>query len=317
MKTAPMVLAIAAGLLGVGTAVVFGPSHTTHGIVIPILAGLVAFGAIGATSAVVPSFQDRRNLALTSCAAGLAACGFVGLMSIGPPALVAAFLLLLCAVMNGPWAWRRLIGGAAVFLAVSLVVFSILFVAATRIGVRKVGVPQDTQVAGAFQRVDYADAFRIELPRDFAGDIDEVARTVAASMRPSWLKDGSKDREVRPPLQPGSSVGHWPVFQRSNDEVVLGLERSFIDLRLSILLRDETTHMSVTATTVARYNNWIGVVYFVPVRYGHQIVLADTMRKTKASLDARSKAGKDSARSERTSARIERTSARLERVSTR
>ncbi len=279
-----MVLAIAAGFLSVGTAVVLGSSHSTHGIVIPLLAALVAFGAMGATSAVVPTFQDRRNLALTSCAAGLAACGFVGLMSIGPLAFGAAFLLLLCAVMNGPWTWRSLIGGVAVFVAGSLVVFSILFAAATRMGVQKVGIPHDTKVAGAFQRIDYADAFRIDLPRDFDGDIDEVARAVAASMRPSWSRDRSKDREVQPPLQPGASVGHWPVFQRSDDEVVLGLDRSYIDLRLSILLRDERTCLSVTATTVARYNNWIGAIYFVPVRYGHQIVLADTMRKTKALL---------------------------------
>ncbi len=71
----------------------------------------------------------------------------------------------------------------------------------------------------------------------------------------------------------------------------LGLDRSFIDLRLSILLREEEASVSVIATTVARYNNWIGVVYFVPVRYGHQIVLADTMRKTKAALGTRSRAG--------------------------
>ena len=38
------------------------------------------------------------------------------------------------------------------------------------------------------------------------------------------------------------------------------------------------------ASTITRFNNWKGSLYFIPVRYGHQIVLADTMRKLKARL---------------------------------
>ncbi len=288
MNTVSKLFALTGGVLSVGTAVVFWSSQAVHGLVIPIAIGLGVFGAIAATLAVVSSMQGRRIHAITVCAAGLAACGFVGLMSIGPLAFIAAFLLVVSVVANGPWGWRRLIAGSAVFFVSSLAVFSVLFVAATRIGVRKVAVPKDSSVVQAFEIIDYADAFQIDLAGHFEGDIDDVARAVAESMKPSWLNGESQEREVQTDLQPGSSAGHWPVYLRSDDEVILGLNRSFIDLRFSVLLRDKNGRLSVTATTVARYNNWIGRIYFLPVRYGHQIVIADTLRKTKVALDARS-----------------------------
>ncbi len=136
-----------------------------------------------------------------------------------------------------------------------------------------------------FKTFDYADAFQINLPRNYDVDIDDVVRAMAESMKPSRLNDGSRKSEAQPHLQPGSLVGHWPVHLRSDNEMILGLDRSFIDLRLSILLRDENDHLSVTVTTVARYNTWLGVIYFLPVRYGHQIVIADTMRRIKVALD--------------------------------
>ena len=42
----------------------------------------------------------------------------------------------------------------------------------------------------------------------------------------------------------------------------------------------------VTIPAVARYNNWMGRLYFIPVRFGHQIVLSDTMRRVEAQLSA-------------------------------
>ncbi len=208
-------------------------------------------------------------------------------MSIGPLAFVASFLFLASVVASGPREWRRLIIGSALFLASSLIVFSILLVATTRIGVRKVAVPIDSGVARAFKTVDYADTFQIDLTPDYDGEIDDVARAVASSMSPSWSNNESQKHGSRSRLQPGSTVGHWPVYLRSDDEVILGLDRSFIDLRFSILLRNEENRFTVTATTVARYNNCLGVLYFLPVRYGHQIVIADTMRKTRAALNLR------------------------------
>ena len=60
---------------------------------------------------------------------------------------------------------------------------------------------------------------------------------------------------------------------------------SFIDLRLTLRLAEGDAGPTVSATTIARYNDWWGRLYFIPVRYGHRIVLADTMRRLALLLE--------------------------------
>lgn len=292
MNTAASGLAVVGGCVCLGTAAFNWPSHTAQGLVTPLLFGLVVFGSLGVVAAFARVRERlRKTLAIVLCTGGLISCGLVGFMSIGPPTLAAALLFLCAAVLNGPWSLRNVASSVLVFLASSVFWFSILFFAATRIGVQKVQVPDDSDVLTAFPLIDYADAFQVCLPPGFKGDIEYVVNSVATSMMPSWLQKRPGGTADIPRLQPGSTVGHWPVHSRTRNEIVLGLDRSFIDLRLSVLVRDEADCRSVTASTVARYNNWIGRIYFIPVRYGHQIVLADTMRKTKAALAAQSDPG--------------------------
>lgn len=286
MKTTASVLVVVGGCVCLGTTVFNWPSHTAQGLVIPVLLGPAVFGTLGviAVFAKVPR-QRWKYLAIVFCASGLVASGLVGLMSISPPTLATAVLYLFAAVLSGPMSVRNAARAFSVFLVSSAFIFSILFFAATRIGVQKVQVPVESDVLNAFPVIDYADAFEVCLPIGFEGDIDSVVSSVATSMMPSWIQKKTSGTADIPDLQPGSSAGHWPVHRRTTNEIVLGLDRSFIDLRLSVMLRNNATCRTATASTVAHFKNWFGQLYFIPVRFGHQIVLADTMRKTKAALE--------------------------------
>ena len=106
-----------------------------------------------------------------------------------------------------------------------------------------------------------------------------VVEAFSASLRPWWLEIPELGEVAHVKLEPGSALGGWKVHEMSPSEVIVGLDRSYIDLRISLFIEGVGEQFTVTATTVARYNNWRGRLYFAPVRFGHQIVLADTMRR--------------------------------------
>ncbi len=82
----------------------------------------------------------------------------------------------------------------------------------------------------------------------------------------------------------GDVVGTWSIYYRSPKEIITGFDRSFIDFRVSLFVTETSGAWSITATTVARFNNIWGRLYFIPVRYGHMIVLGETMRRMKHAL---------------------------------
>jgi len=253
----------------------------------PLLVALAACGSAGAVAATVGRDQSRyRSVAIVFSTGGVAACAAAGFMSIGPYALAALILFEISMVIEHRGSCRNVVYKAAGLALGFLVWFMPLLCIVTRVGVDRVGIPEDSALNYIFPGPDYEDAFRIELPAHFAGDVDLVAHSVARSMRPSWMGKVRPKAEEALRLNPGSALGHWPVHLRRDDEIVLGLDRSFIDLRLSLILRQEESCFSVTASTAAQYDNWVGRLYFIPVRYGHQIVLADTMRKTRVMLMA-------------------------------
>jgi len=285
MKRFSRYFAIAAGALSVGLSLYFWRERTELGLIsaLPLAWGIL--GSIGAVlaSPISNSIVHARWI-LMACCGGLVALGFVGIMSMGPFVFGVLFLLALATALNRIETRRSLLGGALVFLGCALLCFAVLLRASTHTGVKMVELPSDSPIETFLPRPDYADAFRIEIPSGFDGDMESVARSFMQSMRPSWLSTLTTAEIELHRFEPGSSDGGWPVHYLDDDEIIFGLDRSHIDLRLSLKIEDSPQGKFVTATTITRFNNWKGSLYFIPVRYGHQIVLADTMRKLKARL---------------------------------
>jgi hypothetical protein len=165
-----------------------------------------------------------------------------------------------------------------------LVSFPILLRIVTTNGIEMIEAIHSTRVGEAFPQIDYEDTFRVLLPEDHKADIQSVGEAFAISLRPWWLKVPVR-READPvEFKPGSNFGGWEVFHKSASELIIGLDRNYIDLRISLLIKRDKDGVTVNATTVARYNNLLGRLYFIPVRFGHQIVLADTMRRLQIVL---------------------------------
>ena len=130
---------------------------------------------------------------------------------------------------------------------------------------------------GGAKRRDRKPCFDL-IPFEF---LESVARVVLTSLYPCWTSQSRRDK-VRARLQdfafqPGTSMG-WRVYQRAPNEIVMGLDESHLNFRVSVFLSEDSGAQWVTVSTIVHYNNWKGRAYFVPVRVGHQIIVPHAVR---------------------------------------
>jgi len=161
--------------------------------------------------------------------------------------------------------------------------------------VTRVDLPRGSLIEGCFSRIDYADAYQTAIPRGSCRDVDTIARSIFRSS-PWWVGAlmtlrnrivsviGLKTSEFEntetenASLQPGSSIRGFHVFERTDKEILLGLDDSHLDFRVSILLEADNDSERVTLSTIVRFNNWIGRAYFIPVKQGHKIIVRALLR---------------------------------------
>jgi hypothetical protein len=165
-----------------------------------------------------------------------------------------------------------------------------------KIVVQEIEIPNTSLAMRSLPRIDFADAFRCQLPGNQPENIDSVTRSIFLTM-PQWVAQLLELRNVivRPfglktsidavpsnnqdKLQPGTAVGVFEVLDRRlNDEIMLGEDDKHLDYRVSIRLEREEKKCWVVVSTVVKFNNWLGRAYFVPVRSVHKIVVPAMMK---------------------------------------
>jgi hypothetical protein len=249
---------------------------------------LVLLGLTGSIAVILSEIKSSSvwGIVILVICGGLIALMFIGLMSIGPVVFVAVLFFLGASLLNRQKRKPKVITSLGILFASSLLFFSVLYALVTNIGFEIVKVPEESFVHRAFSKIDYADAFRVKIPKSSSRrfDIVSVTRLFLTSLFPCWWNDSKKDELRFSTFEPGKFLGHWRVFHKSSNEVVVGFDRSFIDFRVSIFLNEKNRKQWVTVATVVRYNNWKGIVYFIPVRFGHRIIFADIMRQMKESF---------------------------------
>jgi hypothetical protein len=76
-------------------------------------------------------------------------------------------------------------------------------------------------------------------------------------------------------------VGVFRVYERTDDEVLLGEDDRHLDFRVSMLLQREGLEAPrVVVATVVRYNGRLGRLYFAVVRPFHRRIVPAMLRRT-------------------------------------
>ena len=150
--------------------------------------------------------------------------------------------------------------------------------------VRAVAVPPSPMAERTLSRVDYADAFAVALPPGAPRDPEQLARRVLDSPPPWVLAAMALRNAVVLPLglkSPRSARAIFPLLDRDEREIVLGLDDRHLDFRASILVEGDT----VVVSTRVRFNSALGRAYFTPVRLAHPIVVKAMMRRLLTSTE--------------------------------
>jgi len=160
--------------------------------------------------------------------------------------------------------------------------------------IEDVDLPEGALVLRSFPRIDYADAYRAKLPPGLFKNVDSIARSIAESS-PWWVQglmalrdrmvaiiglktsDWHRNNRQEIEFQPGSSVRGFRVYERTQDEILLGEDDRHLDFRVSILKRTEGNNSWVIVSTIVRFNSWLGRAYFVPVKPLHKIIVRAIM----------------------------------------
>ena len=281
--------AILTAIISVCGALVYFNSSASVGVITSLLVFLAISGLLGLVSVVVAT----RELGTKSLYAVAIVCGTLialacnTVMSIGPLAGIAAFTLVLslAIIVRSKKPRLRLV---VLALGVSTVVsFGVLFSIVITTGLESVAPPHSSVILRSLPGHHYVDAFQVRLSSDVKPNMRSVVEAFSVSLRPWRLKIPERGEVAHVKIEPGSVLGGWKVHEMSPSEIIVGLDRSHINLRISLFVERADGQFTVTATTLARYNNWRGRLYFAPVRFGHQIVLADTMRRLAFILQKR------------------------------
>ena len=270
--------------LCIGESVVFSRPKSSCPVPAVVLIELAVLGLAGLVAVTWErkGVSGRWRSVTWAVCGGLLAVTVIAVWSIAPWVFLATLVFGGVAILGGRLISQEGLTNLAVLLAASAVNFVLLFPVAKHTGVEAVDVPAGAQVTRVFSTVDYADAYRAKVPAGDHQSVESVSRAVLAALLPCWSKQRDQDllRAVlnRSTFQPGSSLGGWRVYQKASQEIIVGADESHLDFRVSVLLSEENGVQWVTVSTLVRYNNWKGRAYFVPVRFGHQIVVPHMVR---------------------------------------
>lgn len=81
--------------------------------------------------------------------------------------------------------------------------------------------------------------------------------------------------------EPNERLGLFKVYSRSENEVVLGEDDSHLNFRVSLLKQDTAQQEGVkhlTVSTTVEFNNWVGRLYFLPVKPFHKLIVPTMLK---------------------------------------
>ncbi len=163
-----------------------------------------------------------------------------------------------------------------------------------RPGVISVPVPTGGLAANALPRVDYLDAYAVEVPpaigaRAFAeGVFASAPPWVAALMAirhavvaPLGLVATRRSigRAARLANRTGDRLGVFPVLAEAPEEILLGLDDKHLDFRVSVRIVEDSGRRRGVVSTFVRLHNALGRAYFGVVKPFHRIVVPAMMRR--------------------------------------
>lgn len=77
-------------------------------------------------------------------------------------------------------------------------------------------------------------------------------------------------------FEPGQQLGLFKVYTKTDEEITLGENDKHLDFRISLLSLSpgaDSSTRTIVLTTVVTFHNWLGRLYFIPVKRFHRLIV--------------------------------------------
>lgn len=152
--------------------------------------------------------------------------------------------------------------------------------------------PEQSLINKDFGRIDYCDSYQIVKSTDETIDnltteifripkwVDFLIRIRGSLVRLFGLKTGKKKDVAESYYYPiGTKAGYFTVIDRSENEIVMAENDKHLNFRTAVMKRKSEQDCSIYLTTIVRFNNIWGKIYFLPVKPFHQIIIKSLLKR--------------------------------------
>ncbi|KVN57675.1 MULTISPECIES: DUF2867 domain-containing protein [Burkholderia] len=158
----------------------------------------------------------------------------------------------------------------------------------------QVGLPAHSRLSRSYGTADFADAFSVALPATACNDAASLARHIFTG-QPKWIAlllrirdlvvwpfglKGTADLKAAN----GDRISIFRVFERHDDEIILGEDDAHLDFRVSVLVQPASDGLPrrLTLTTLVFYNRPLGRVYLGVIAPFHRLVVRSSLDQAQA-----------------------------------
>ncbi|MEW7278341.1 DUF2867 domain-containing protein [Aquimarina sp. 2201CG1-2-11] len=167
--------------------------------------------------------------------------------------------------------------------------------------IKEVNFPKNSMLSNS--KYDYSDSFSGALINTTAPEIKDIGNAFFLSS-PQWvdhlfkvrnkivglfgLKTGTtgvvqkKDFLVNTfDFEKGKRIGIFKIYNHNDHELILGENDKHLDFKVSLLAGAESqSKKKLTISTIVKYHNFWGKLYFFPVKPFHKIIVKSMLKKT-------------------------------------
>jgi hypothetical protein len=155
------------------------------------------------------------------------------------------------------------------------------------------GVPENSSIASSFNLFHYCDSYKVEIYKEDSIDnittkifqtprwADSLMRLRNALARLVGLDTGGykRDTYISDYYHVGSRAVYFTVIDRNDNEILMAENDKHLDFRISVLMNRQSSDITIFLTTLVKFNNSLGRIYFLLVKPFHRIIIFSLLKR--------------------------------------
>ncbi|MEW7291490.1 DUF2867 domain-containing protein [Aquimarina sp. 2304DJ70-9] len=166
--------------------------------------------------------------------------------------------------------------------------------------IKKIAFPENSMLSKI--KYDYADSYFGQIQKENNNiSIEEISKAFLTSS-PRWidllmvfrnkivsifgLKTGNTlhKKDILSnhfTIEKGKRIGIFKVYEQNEGELILGEDDHHLNFRVSLLLEPaDRDQKELIISTIVKFNNTLGRLYFLPVKPFHKLIVKNMLRNT-------------------------------------